>query len=373
MVRPRSFAVSFLVSCVLAFTAFALFNFVIDPLQLFHKPILTPARYSADARQQNAGLIHSQEFNAVFMGSSLGVHFRQSDIDRYLGVHSLKLSMSGATSRVQSFVLDAALKKPVKTVIWEMDYFIFRDGPSIESDATFPADLYRMNLKGMAEYVSSLDTGRESLWMLLRQIHSVDAIALRLSSASYLKFTSDDVDSLSAFPRSADLSALYNAKKAMAAYLVFKQPVRPWGYEYDVMVPNFERDVIALIDRHPDVKFEIYFPPYSILHFAAMRDVAPTTMTTFFRLASYMNRRLLERQNVDLFDFRDIEEVTHNLDNYLDTVHHSPQVDRQVLEWLRDGQHRVAGNEPDLSLKRLRHQIESYVLPPAIAGSNLAN
>ena len=44
---------------------------------------------------QNAGLIRSQHFDTVFMGTSLAIHFRQSDIDRMLGGRSLKLAMTG--------------------------------------------------------------------------------------------------------------------------------------------------------------------------------------------------------------------------------------------------------------------------------------
>ena len=37
--------------------------------------------YSNDSRMQDAGLIQSQDFDTVFMGTSLAIHFRQSDID----------------------------------------------------------------------------------------------------------------------------------------------------------------------------------------------------------------------------------------------------------------------------------------------------
>jgi hypothetical protein len=40
---------------------------------------------------QDAGLIRSQDFDTVFMGTSLAIHFRQSDIDRLLAVRSVKL------------------------------------------------------------------------------------------------------------------------------------------------------------------------------------------------------------------------------------------------------------------------------------------
>src|SRR5947199_1769947 len=122
--------------------AAAALNFIVDPLQLFRPARLTPAGYSLDSRMQNAGLIRSQSFDTVLMGTSLAIHFRQSDIDRILGVKSLKLSMTGSNSVEQSFVLAAALERRPRQVIWQMDDWIFRDAPDIDADLYIPADLY---------------------------------------------------------------------------------------------------------------------------------------------------------------------------------------------------------------------------------------
>ena len=92
-----------------------LLNFVVDPLQLFRPARLFAAMYSTDSRMQNAGLIRSQDFDTVFMGTSLAIHYRQSDIDRALGVRSLKLAMTGSNSKEQSFVLAAALARQRQT------------------------------------------------------------------------------------------------------------------------------------------------------------------------------------------------------------------------------------------------------------------
>ena len=90
-------------------------NFIVDPLQLFRPARLFTAMYSQDSRIQNAGLIRSQKFDTAFMGTSLAIHFRQSDIDRILGVKSLKLAMSGSSSREQAFVLAAAMVRHLLT------------------------------------------------------------------------------------------------------------------------------------------------------------------------------------------------------------------------------------------------------------------
>src|ERR1700752_2341663 len=138
--------------------------FVVDPLQLFRPARLFAAMYSQDSRMQDAGLIHSQDFDTVFMGTSLAIHFRQSEIDRALGVHSLKLAMTGSTSREQSFVLASALERHPKRVIWEMDDFIFTNADEIDKDIWMPADLYRRNARGIASYLFNGPMTRESLW-----------------------------------------------------------------------------------------------------------------------------------------------------------------------------------------------------------------
>ena len=93
--------------------AAAALNFIVDPLQLFRPARLFAAGYSLDNRMQNAGLIRSQEFDTVFMGTSLAVHYRPSDIDRHLGVRSVKLVLPGSTSKEQKFVLDEYVDEAV--------------------------------------------------------------------------------------------------------------------------------------------------------------------------------------------------------------------------------------------------------------------
>src|ERR1700710_191157 len=133
----------------------ATLNYVVDPLQLFRPARLFPAMYSADTRMQDAGLIQSQPFDTILMGTSLAIHFRQSDIDRVLGGRSLKLSMTGSSSREQGFVLEAAMVRRPKRVIWQLDDWIFRDTPEIESDIFLPSGLYRRSATGLAGYLLS--------------------------------------------------------------------------------------------------------------------------------------------------------------------------------------------------------------------------
>jgi hypothetical protein len=255
----------FLGTTALVILAAVALNFVVDPLQLFRPARFFPAMYSPDSRMQDAGLIRSQDFDTVFMGTSLAIHFRQSDIDRLLGVRSLKLALNGSTSTEQNFVLASALERHPKRVLWEMDDWIFQDTPNIDSNNNFPADLYRRNVKDIAGYLINGTMARESAWILVRSIPAFEPIAARLTNGIMFKFPVSRVDDINALRPDFDLAVTYNAEKAIAAF--GKGSTHLADTDYETRVRLFERDAISLIEKHPDVHFDIYFPPYSILHF----------------------------------------------------------------------------------------------------------
>ncbi|MBH5391667.1 hypothetical protein [Bradyrhizobium diversitatis] len=354
-----------LASIVCALAAAAL-TFVVDPLQLFRPSRLMAAFYSDDTRVQNAGLIRSQSFDTAFMGTSLAIHFRQSEIDRVLGVHSLKLAMTGSNSRQQAFVLAQAIDRGARRVIWEMDDFIFVDAADIEADPYLSVDLYRGTAKGIASYLFSAAMAKESLFVLARSMPPLRDPLTRAAPFLPVKFALSDVDDIYALPRDFDVARGYNATRTLAAFAHITDPVRRRflgeGYGYDAMVRHFERDAVGLITRHPGVTFDIYFPPYSILQFVAMRDASPETLKIVTDLTAHIARRLTQFPNVRLHDFRAIKAVTHDLDNYSDVIHHSPVVDAMVLKWLASGQYRVDSKTPTASLDELKAQVEAYRL-----------
>ena len=344
--------------------AAASLNFAVDPLQVFRPARFFAAMYSPDSRMQNAGLIRSQDFDTVFMGTSLAIHFRQSDIDRLLGVKSLKLAMTGSNSHEQSFVLAAAVERRASRVIWEVDDWIFADAPDIDHDVYIPANLYRRNAKGLAGYLFSGAMARESLWMLARWFKPIQMAAARLDTQELVKFSLSRVEDINTVRPDFDVSAAYNAKAALSAFARITNPVRSLylaeGYNYDAMVKNFERDAFDLIARHPDVQFDIYLPPYSILQWVAMRDASPATLKIVYDLTGYIARRLAQLPNASLHDFRAVKEVTHDLNNYADVIHHSPAVDLKLLSWLAAGNYAVDRAAPELSLQRLKAQVTMY-------------
>lgn len=68
----------------------------------------------------------------------------------------------------------------------------------------------------------------------------------------------------------------------------------------------------------------------------------------------------LSLPNVDVYDFHDAQNITHDLSNYLDLIHHSPLVDLQILSKLAAEDHAVSRDAPTASIKRLQSQVDAY-------------
>jgi hypothetical protein len=339
-------------------------NFAVDPLQIFRTSRLFTPMYSQDSRLQNAGLIGSQSFDTLLMGTSLAIHFHQSDIDRILGVKSLKLSMTGSSSREQVFVLDAAMVRHPKRVIWQVDDWIFHDTAEIDANTNLPADLYRGSVKGLASYLFDGAMAKESLWVAARSIASLESVTASRANEALFKFWLRNADDINTLQPGEDVGALYNARRTMAAYRYITDPTRSKylldDTDYDMKVRVFERDAIGLILGHPDVAFDIYLPPYSILQWVALRETSPATLKSVYAFSVYFCRRLMELPNVRLSDFRAVKDITHDLNNYSDVIHHSPAIDLKVLDWLAQGKYRVDPAKPAEYLDQLKAQVEAY-------------
>jgi hypothetical protein len=366
MSKSAKSLLQFLFASALIMLIAAALNFAVDPLQLFRPARFYHPMYSNDSRMQNAGLIRSQQFDTVFMGTSLAIHFKQSDIDRLFGVRSLKLAMTGSTSHEQSFVLAAALERHPKRVIWQVDDWIFRDPREPDLDIYLPTELYRRDIKGIAGYLFSGAMARESLWMLAGSIKPLEGIVARLTNGVLFKFPLANADDINVLRPDFDVSAAYNAKNAFASLARITDAVhRPYlgdRYIYDTMIRNFEDDAVSLIAKNPDVKFDIYFPPYSMLQWVAMRDFSPPTLKIVYDFSAYAAKRLAQFPNASLYDFRGATEITHDLSNYADVVHHSPTIDLKLLAMLAERKYLVDPADPTASLQRLKAQVEVYRL-----------
>lgn len=74
----------------------------------------------------------------------------------------------------------------------------------------------------------------------------------------------------------------------------------------------------------------------------------------------YVADRLLQYDNVHLFYFQNMEEVT-DLNNYADYSHYKPEINRYMVECFANGEHEITSSEEmDLELTKMRGIIDEF-------------
>mgnify|MGYP003319003473 CR=1 FL=1 len=126
----------------------------------------------------------------------------------------------------------------------------------------------------------------------------------------------------------------------------------------DAIGKNLDANIIPYIEAHPDTKFTVFYPPYSILYwYDAKRQSKIDTIVTKY---DYMTRRLLEYDNVEVYFFQNQEGIICNFDNYADYTHYSPEVCHYMVDSMADGSRRVTLDNLDEELEILSDLAHNY-------------
>jgi hypothetical protein len=120
------------------------------------------------------------------------------------------------------------------------------------------------------------------------------------------------------------------------------------------MKSDFDSNIMPLLERNPEVKYYLFYPPYSILFWI---NADSCQLGTFLDFKRYVIGRTRELPNVKIFDFQDADNVTFNLDNYMDVAHYSPNVDKFIIDAISRNEHLLTEDNIEERLGRLEDQV----------------
>ena len=100
---------------------------------------------------------------------------------------------------------------------------------------------------------------------------------------------------------------------------------------------------LALLEKeitsHPETIFKISIPPYSMLWWDNIYRYGDTE-SYLYNLETAMER-LLSFENVELYFFLNDRKVVTNLENYMDLLHFSPEINEYICNAMAQGSHKV--------------------------------
>ncbi|NDY42414.1 hypothetical protein G3N55_06105 [Dissulfurirhabdus thermomarina] len=324
----------------------ALFNYAVDPLQQYRASTFYRTYYEKP-RYLNPGLARTHAYDTAILGSSMMHNFIPSEIDKALGVKSIKLSMDAASAREISLLLRLVLRRPqTKNVIIGIDFPAFAGAPDrLRYGAdTFPFHLYDDNRLNDYRYLLSIDTLQFSVRAL--EANWLGVRARKLDPDLYKYFGHNH-----AFGREVVLKKWRDAN-------MFPEP--PDYYALHNLARSFDVNLLAHIKAHPRVRFILLRPPVSLLMW---KNAPKPVFRNALLFKEYIFNATRDLPNVELYDFQDAAEITANLDNYMDPGHYSPEINRFMVECIRTGRYRVTPENFHPRLAAFRRMVETWQIP----------
>lgn len=299
----------------------ALLIFCVDPFYHYHKAWFGLPLVMDQAVYQTAGAAKNLSYSSVILGTSMTENFHCSWFDEEMGWNTFKLSYSGARTDDLHAILEQVFagNSIPENIIMDLNIYQLTE-PYWTAYVERPKYLYDNNPFTDVNYLYNQDV---LLVSLSRVADKIEGIEYDLDSA----YTWEDE---SYFGRE---HALRSAEETRQKLLEGNMEYTELSWRMDNCLSNMN-NIIPFIESHPETQFYIFYPPYSMLYWE--QEILKGELEQIMAIYEYSVRLLLPYENVKLYYFQDEEEIISNLDNYRDTTHYCPDINRYIFECIRD-------------------------------------
>ena len=288
----------------------------IDPYMLYR---VRDNQYLLNSRLVTPGLIKNYDYDTVLIGSSM---IQNTDMQLFrdtLGGRPLKIT-TGAISLTEIQKLTdkiVAVGKAEHFYIC-LDQYLFAPEKWDDMDR-FPNYLLDDNLWNDYRYLLGYET-----WMRFIPIDLCLSAAKALGLPLPEKFTrAMSIDGMEdwrddwTFGEEATLS-------------LYTPPAKGTNFDAEAVLARMEKRFDEFL-THLDFArgdYTFFFPPYSALYWNYAFGAG--NAETYLEFKAYAEGKLLEQENVRIFDFQNAPFVT-NLNNYKDYTHYAPEINDWML------------------------------------------
>jgi len=330
-------------------TAIAALVIAVDPFFHYHGPV-SGFPYQIDNQlSQNPGMAEHMEYDSIMLGSSMTVNFETDWFEEEMGLHMLKLSYNGAYPKDISNIMEKvdAGGGEVRHVFLGVDLASYTGGID-ETKYPLPEYLYNETILDDVNYWYNKGVLLDYILKPVVEREPTDLSHVYSSEES--------------------LQGCYSREYVLANYTVPEKndAFFPEDMFVEGLEANLEVNILPVIESHPDTRFTIFFPPYSILYW--YEYIQNNQMDAVMYEYRYFMEKLLAYDNVELFFFPGIEEIVCDLDLYADTGHYNQSINRYMTECFADGRHRLTGDNYEEELRKMKRMIDGYDYDALLAG-----
>lgn len=344
MITPfRKWALLSFVPALVVMFAGAGLNVYVDPLRVFHDSPALKDRYYKDMRNSGAGYIREyirkqRKYDSLIVGSSLSNNFLPDDVRQTLNWPAPMQLSWGASRPYEQFVaLQYALEGgTIKNVLWEVNFAYSTNelGQTLKNKR-FQENLYTDNPFSKLPYIFSIETFEDSLGILS---HGELFPERRLKWAA--KFKNMNYWMSRALKKGRDKKFVSPENRVKLQKAIDSADARAASEKGECPPPHFpcvEGYLLSTIRNNPDVRFELFYPPVSSLMY---RLITPCQLQNYLHMRTYLAKAVASLPNANISSFDSIPRLTEDITNYIDRVHYTAEISKNMLHWIQSGKYR---------------------------------
>lgn len=348
---------------------------IVDPLSLFHKPWVRDEYYIGDLRIQAAGIINNTPFDSMILGSSMAANFSIREASNVWDATFVNLSAQGFWFSGRSLILSYSLKqKTLENVIISLDgYANFgQDNPK------FPITKYEyLYNDNPFDDIRIYTESRYRKYIYCRS--SMVPVSLRCESVKDLEHIAEwpfMEEELQRFGGIGNWLGGGNVSQVRNALLKITQNIEKikLGVFGEIDQEElrerkkddrkyFDEYIFRYIQENPNTKFYLFFPPYSRLRAAILKQSRAVDFELYLEQVRYAVAKLEGTPNGLVFGFDDLD-FLDDLGNYKDTGHYHPRYNSKILTWMYQRQHQLTKKNVASYLQTISQRANRYNLFP---------
>lgn len=330
-----------LLLCVLAVILF-------DPFFQYHKPLPGLKAVLTDKEYQCVGSLKTFDYDSVVAGSSVAENYYNGWFDQGFDCNVIKAIRSYGATADLCYLLDIAFEhQELKYVFYNLDPSALTADPETTYELTgCPMYLYDDNYINDIEYWLNKGVLMEKIpYLVANSIMGDYDENDSYNWAQWKQFNSD-----------------------MALGLYIRKPsiseMKPENYYEDVLNQNLNL-LTSRIKAHPETVFYVFIPPYSMLWWDNIYREGDTE-SYLYNMECAMET-LLSYDNVKLYYFQNDREIITNLENYMDILHFSPDINHYICDSMISGEHQIDESNYKEAINEMRglsYEIVNELIKP---------
>ena len=322
------------------------------------------ARYSSNARVQNAAFINHLNFDSVILGNSYMENTSAKEASDILGGKFFNLSMSGSNNYERSIVLKRTLEThDIKRVI-----LLLTPSSSTEGHGSYSIETWKIlyDDNRFNDFKYYLNT-HDMVCMLTFSKKSSCLGRMKNLDRPYAWFESPDhasrfggLQNWALFYKNPQLENLITHEIPEAANKALSIGTPLSDEEMAEISQSLDQTVFDFARQYPDTEFLLYFNPDSLLGKAlTFRNYLSFTQYSYF--VQQAVKKSSAFSNVHLFVFDNLT-FTNDLSYYKDTTHYREDINSQLLHLMKAKKYSLSVDNVDSYLNELWVRVEKFDL-----------